>query len=543
MSIRDRLAWLKRKVIRKFKGEEFHQKTIQELKSEFLKVPEDTFIFLGDEAELHDRVYGAQGHFASTYNRIRSVIDNNESFQIVIGVSRYNFFKLDRIINFCFSLYGEEKRLNSSFDVFPVQYITRNFNRYIKELNNEINFQSKVKLKFIDIELKDILMDLQEQVRTNPLKERDFIRLFSVLCEKTFIGPATIVMDPFHRCNTNCRHCWVHTPKVKQSDEFLNREIDDDTFKAIVDDAAQMQTDLIIFQGDGEPLMYSKTIERLRYIRNKEINAMFFTNGYLLTKERAEEIIDMGVKEIYCSLPAGSSETYARVCPLHDGDGFFERIVENMKTLIKLRKKRGKEYPRLVMTHVMHNQNYQDLIKMAEVDAEINADAARFYLIRLDDMNMDLKLEEKHIKVMSDDLPMAEKILRKKGIHFIDNIRFQVENYDNDDGSWCKDTFLNQGCTIGWFFCLIPALTDLSLCCHLRTVGWLNKIRFKDLWFSDEYERYRRQAKNIIHNKDVTFMNGVKLWDEHCTHCDNHQTLIENMNELVSLKWDRYLDV
>ncbi|RKX96317.1 MAG: hypothetical protein DRP84_01370, partial [Spirochaetes bacterium] len=127
--------------------------------------------------------------------------------------------------------------------------------------------------------------------------------------------------------------------------------------------------------------------------------------------------------------------------------------------------------------------------------------------------------------------------------HFIDNIRFQFEHYDGDTGAWCEDVFLKEGCSIGYFFCLIPALTDLSLCCHLRTVGWLNKIRFKDLWLSSEYERYRRQAKYLRDNKDVTFMNGVKLYDEHCTHCDNHQTLIYNTEEMKKLGWYKYLNL
>ena len=122
-------------------------------------------------------------------------------------------------------------------------------------------------------------------------------------------------------------------------------------------------------------------------------------------------------------------------------------------------------------------------------------------------------------------------------------MRFQFEHYDDDTGAWCEDVFLKEGCSIGYFFCLIPALTDLSLCCHLRTIGWLNKTRFKDLWLSPEYERYRRQAKYLQYNKDVTFMNGTKLYDEHCTHCDNHQTLIYNTDEMKRLGWHSFLNL
>ena len=36
-------------------------------------------------------------------------------------------------------------------------------------------------------------------------------------------------------------------------------------------------------------------------------------------------------------------------------------------------------------------------------------------------------------------------------------------------------------------------------------------------------------------------MNGVKLYDEHCTHCDNHQTLIYNKDEMQKLGWYDYM--
>jgi MoaA/NifB/PqqE/SkfB family radical SAM enzyme len=497
----------------------------------------------GDDAELHDRIYGEQGSFAALYAYVKERAENERTFHIDVGITRRNFYRIPEIINYAFSLFGKQIHLNHSFSLFPLHSVAVRFKQHVKDVQDVLDQQKRVSLSFHDPELMELLVKIQEEVKRHPYKEREYIRFFSIICEKTFIGPATIVMDPHHLCNTNCRHCWVHTPVLKQPQEFLDRKLDFELFKTIVDDAAELKTDLIILQGDGEPLMYAHTMDMLKYIRAKGIEAMFFTNGSLLDEKKAREIIDIGVREIYCSLPAGTAETYGRVCPQHKGDAFFEKITKNLKGFIALRKKLGKEYPRLVMTHVMHNENYEDIIPMARLDAEIGADATRYYLIRLDTMNQDLKLERQHVKRMCDDLEPALALLKKNGIHFIDNVKFQFEHYDDDTGAWCEDVFLEEGCTIGWFFCLLPALTDLSLCCHLRTVGWLNKTRFKDLWLSPEYERYRRQAKDLKFNKDVTFMNGVKLYDEHCTHCDNHQTLIYNADEMKRLGWYDYRKV
>lgn len=498
------------------------------------------FFIYGDTAELHDRISGVQGDFLKTYEQVKKHVEEKKEVTIEIGITRRNFYCLSEIINFAYSLLGKQIRLNHQFDVFPVASVAVRFLTHVKSLQESLTHQQRIFLEWHDPDLKEMLTRLQKEARDNPRKERDLVRLFSIVCEKTFVGPATIVMDPYHRCNTNCRHCWVHTPALTQPHEFLERKLDLELFKSIVDDASELKSDLIILQGDGEPLMYEHTMEMLKYIRKKGIEAMFFTNASLLDEKKAREIIDIGVKEIFCSLPAGSAETYGRVCPQHKDDEFFERIRTNLINFMKMRKKMGKERPRLVMTHVMHNQNYEDILPMAKLDALIGADAVRYYLIRLDTMNMDLKLKPEHVQRMCKDLDPALKLLKRKGIHFIDNVKFQFEHYDSNTGAWCEDVFLKEGCTIGWFFCLIPALTDLSLCCHLRTIGWLNKTRFKDLWLSPEYERYRRQAKELKYNQDVTFMNGVKLYDEHCTHCDNHQSLIDNYNDLKKLGWDSY---
>lgn len=169
---------------------------------------------------------------------------------------------------------------------------------------------------------------------------------------------------------------------------------------------------------------------------------------------------------------------------------------------------------------------------MAELDAYIKTDATRFYLIRLDENNKHLKLSDDQIEVIKRDLPAAADILKRTNIDFVDNIKFQLSHYENATGSWSKDIFLEKGCMIGWYFCLIPALGDISMCCHLRTVGYLNNQRFREIWNSEYYRRRRWEAKYISDHKDIRFLNGMTLYDEHCEHCDNHQGLLHIFNDL-----------
>jgi len=278
----------------------------------------------------------------------------------------------------------------------------------------------------------------------------------------------------------------------------------------------------------------------LRYARGKGLGILFFTNGILLNEEVAREIIDLEVNEIYCSFPAGTAGAYHKICSKQPEDTFYI-ITENMRRLMELRRAAGKSRPRLIISHVIHNMNYHELIEMALNDSAIRPDAVRYYLIRLDVMNRFLKLEPRHIESIKKMVPQIADILHRNEIEFVDNFEFQLGNYDEKTGAWSKDFFLKHGCTIGWYFNLIPARYDMSFCCHLRTVGYVDKRPYKDIWFSKEYKEWRRQAKYLKHNVNAKFLNGQVLYDEHCDHCDNHQTLLNNIKRLKELDLDKYL--
>lgn len=506
-------------------------------KEQFVKSRYSEFNIFGDFDELHNRIAGISNDYYEKITRISKVAGNNGSIKITIGLSRYNFARLNKIAEFCMQLLGKKIDLSSiNLKIFPVKDLAQNFINYIDEIKKHIDTE-KINIIFYDDKLIEILNTVGMHAHVNPGRERDLLRLLGIVSEQIFIGPQTIVFDPYHRCNSKCQHCWVHTPGVKHPEEFLNRKFNFEIFKQIIDDAAEMMTDGIILQGDGEPLMYDKFMPMLRYAQSKKLGVLFFTNGILLDEEMAKEVIELGINEIYCSFPAGSAEVYEKIVSIQPADTFY-KIRNNLKKFMILRRQAGKDKPRLIISHVIHTMNYHQLIEMAKMDVDIAPDAVRFYLIRLDVMNRFLQLKPEEVEVIRKQVPVISEILQKNNIEFVDNFEFQLNHYDEKSGAWSKDFFLNHGCTIGWYFNLIPAKYDMSFCCHLRTVGYLDKQPFKEIWNSVEYWRWRRQAKYLRENKNIKFANGQILYDEHCDHCDNHQTIIKTLNDLK--KYDLY---
>ncbi|MFH0984789.1 MAG: radical SAM protein [Candidatus Omnitrophota bacterium] len=482
-------------------------------------------VLLGDRAALHERVSGKK-NFDAVVAHIRERAQSQKIIEI--GLSRYNFFRIRQMYRLCLeSLRGgvEDGRVfTEPFKFFPVENLAKELSATIEELNK---IHPAIRIGWYDQELPEIFETAEMNARLYPFRKDDLARMLGVIFEEAIMGPQVIVLDPYHRCNIKCAHCFVHNPLIHHPEEFLDRKIDLQKFKEIVDDAAELGTDRIILQGDGEPLMHPDFLEMVAYVRAQGIKPVFFTNGALLTREIAERILALEVREIYCSLPAGTAETYSKVCLESGSNDLFERTVENMRTLMELKKRSGKSFPRVIMTHVIHSMNFHELISMAEMDVHIGTDAARFYMIRIDENNGHLRLTKEQLAIMKRDLPKAEEVLKKAGIDFIRSLKFQFEHYDEESGAWSKDVFLKEGCTIGWTFCLIPALGDLSMCCHLRTLGDLKQSRLKELWQSDYYRQKRIEAKFLSKNTEVRCLNGVKLYDEHCNHCDNHQNLLD----------------
>lgn len=506
----------------------------QTIKSRYNK-----FNIFGDFEELHNRIAGPENNFTKNINRIKCLVNIGEDIQVTIGLSRYNFARLNKIAEFCMSLVGKKVELSTiNLKIFPVKDLPKNFIEYVGEVKKYIDTE-KVNIIFYDDKLMEILNTVGLHAQVNPGREKDLLRLLGVISEQVFIGPQTIVFDPFHRCNAKCQHCWVHTPQIKHPEEFLNRKFDLEIFKKIIDDAAEMMTDGIILQGDGEPLLYEKFMPMLRYARDKGLGVLFFTNGILLDEEKAKEIIELGVNQIYCSFPAGTAKIYEKIASIQPAETFY-RIRHNLKKFMSLRRQAGKDSPMLIISHVIHTMNYHELIEMAKMDVDIAPDAVRFYLIRLDVMNRFLKLKPQEVEEIKKQVPIISEILKKNNIEFVDNFEFQLNHYDEKTGAWSKDFFLNHGCTIGWYFNLIPAKYDMSFCCHLRTVGYIDKQSFREVWNSTEYWRWRRQAKYLKKNRCIKFANGQVLYDEHCDHCDNHQTIIKTLNELKKFALYKY---
>ena len=105
-----------------------------------------------------------------------------------------------------------------------------------------------------------------------------------------------VVWNVTRACNLKCIHCYAHA--VEKSHE---RELTTEQGKALLDDLASFGVPVVLFSG-GEPLVRPDLLTLIRYAVGKGMRAVISTNGTLITKEKAEELKDIGLSYVGVSL-------------------------------------------------------------------------------------------------------------------------------------------------------------------------------------------------------------------------------------------------
>ena len=136
-------------------------------------------------------------------------------------------------------------------------------------------------------------------------------------------NPSFIVWETTHNCNLTCKHCSANAG-LKEEDELSTPDA-----KKVIDKLQRLGIQKIAFSG-GEPLVRPDIFELTKYASKKGIFIGIDTNGTLITKEKAIEMKDAGIKYVRISLDGHTAE-------LHDSlrgvPGAFDKTISGLKNV------------------------------------------------------------------------------------------------------------------------------------------------------------------------------------------------------------------
>jgi radical SAM protein with 4Fe4S-binding SPASM domain len=165
---------------------------------------------------------------------------------------------------------------------------------------------------------------------TNKMPGGERTKLSEVLPLTT---PYVVQVFPIYACNFKCNYCIFQLPKEKRRFISNKLKLSLALWKTCVDDMLEFpdKIKVIRFVGIGEPLLHSDIIDMIAYTTNKNVanTIELLTNGSLLTKERADELIFSGLNRLVISIQGTSREKYEQTCEAINFN--FEKFIAQIK--------------------------------------------------------------------------------------------------------------------------------------------------------------------------------------------------------------------
>lgn len=142
--------------------------------------------------------------------------------------------------------------------------------------------------------------------------------------------PTRLWIESTSVCNLRCIMC-LNKDLLPIDKGFMDFSL----YKKIIDEIKDYAHDIYLHHR-GEPLLHPRLKDMIQYAKDRGINVRFHTNGTLLTKKIAEDILSACPDLVSFSIDGFSSEIYNKIRI----NGDFDKTINNIGEFLKLRRQR-----------------------------------------------------------------------------------------------------------------------------------------------------------------------------------------------------------
>ncbi len=162
-----------------------------------------------------------------------------------------------------------------------------------------------------------------------------------------------IFLEPTVCCNLSC----FEAVCSKESGIMKTRKrpfFSLDEFRRVVDEVGPGLIRLDFFNY-GDPFVHPQAVEMIEYLKARHPRVYLYvsTNGLLLDEPKMKRIVASGLDEITFSVDGPDQATYEK----YRRGGDFAKIVEIMRTFVRLRNEAGREVPFVNWRYIIFNWN------------------------------------------------------------------------------------------------------------------------------------------------------------------------------------------
>jgi radical SAM protein with 4Fe4S-binding SPASM domain len=340
-------------------------------------------------------------------------------------------------------------------------------------------------------------------------------------------GPIYVDIDLTNRCNLRCLGCPYHSPHVntvsQRNPAVTNLSLD--LFKGLCSELKTMNTNSLIFQGTGEPLLHPDVFDMISIAKAAGFHVTLLTNGTLLDPDGAQALIHSGLDTIRVSLWASSVEQYQLNYPGNDPAN-FGKVVNGLKLLAKLKDEQKKLFPHVLLYYVINRHNFQTIDAMVDLASGTGSNGLFFSpmhtvggLLTSFGLSVD---EERSIH-----LSLSRAKQRLKSLSISENVDWALLRYKMAKALW-----QTHPCYITWFHARIRVDGMVQPCgrcdSHVQ-FGNLHENSFDEIWNGPAIRRFRRQTLTS---------EGLATLREHCN-CTSCCYIGDNLRLHRIFRWFR----
>lgn len=248
--------------------------------------------------------------------------------------------------------------------------------------------------------------------------------------------PFTVYIETTRYCNLRCFYCLISTQEEENGamgQLGLNvKHMDFERFPTLVENLRQFPKGIkrVVFSGLGEPLMNPHLPKMIRQVADAGIadRIEVITNGLLITRKKADELIQSGLTNINISIQGVDSEQYLRTAG---------KVIDYPKFLDNLR-------------YLYQNRgNIKIYIKAIDATLKSREDEEKFFSLFGD---MADRIFVEHLVVMQQQMDGLKQV--------VDPTKTFYNEALDLDRKVCGQSFyfLQIGCDFDTFPCPVPGL-------------------------------------------------------------------------------------
>jgi len=184
-----------------------------------------------------------------------------------------------------------------------------------------------------------------------------------IIYHKIGAGLKKLYLEPTSRCNLKCITClrrqWGTIP---EQDMLM------DLFENLLEQMESFpELNQVHLGGFGEPLAHPEVLTMIKKLTAAGYRVSLSSNGTLLNKNTARELIRCGINSIFISIDGVEKEAFNDIRV----EGDFNQVYENMLGLRDLKKEMNVYHPKVGLEFVLMKKNSNQLHKLPELASEL----------------------------------------------------------------------------------------------------------------------------------------------------------------------------